>query len=391
MTTRSRFPAILAVAALVAGSGVAATAPAQAVPLAPQSVTQARFLGEHVIPRYLEFQGTTVGGLSGIDRDPRTGRWVMISDDRSERQPARFYTADIDVDGKGVHGVRFTGTRPFLRPDGAVYPPSLAGDGTTVDPEDIRVDPWTGTYWWSQEGNRPKALPTPTDALIQPSIQRAARNGAYAGALPIPAGYAITPQESGPRRNLVLEAITFTAGGALLTSAVESPLIQDGPVPTPESGALSRVTVQTRTGGVLSQYAYPQEPLFATANPVGSFADSGIPEILAHPFDHTRYLVLERGYVTGFGYNVKLFEMDTRGATDVKNTHSLAGRDITPTRKRLIVDFRDLPLPKIDNFEAMAWGPMLPTGERTVLLVSDDNFWHDENTRLVALALRGRF
>ncbi|WP_410578360.1 esterase-like activity of phytase family protein [Amycolatopsis sp. lyj-108] len=48
--------------------------------------------------------------------------------------------------------VRFTGTKPFLRPDGQVYPPSSAGDGTTVDPEDIRVDPWTGKYWWSQEG-----------------------------------------------------------------------------------------------------------------------------------------------------------------------------------------------------------------------------------------------
>lgn len=85
--------------------------------------------------------------------------------------------------------------------------------------------------------------------------------------------------------------------------------------------------------------------------------------------------MLERRYANGFGYNVKLFEVDTRRATDVKDVESLAGTDITPIRKRLVLDFDDLGLPKIDNFEAMAWGPRLPTGERTLLVVSDDNFW----------------
>jgi hypothetical protein len=374
----------LAAAVLFAGAGVA---PAEPVPAAAVEGTEVRFLGEHTIPQNTEFQGTTVGGLSGIDRDPRTGEWVMISDDRSDRQPARFYTARIDVDLTGVHGVALTGTSPFLRPDGQEYPPASAGDGTAVDPEDIRVDPLTGEYWWSQEGNRPSGEPTPTDAVIQPSIQQASRDGAYAGSLPLPANYEITSAERGPRRNLALEAITFAAGGQLLTSAVESPLIQDGPMPTPANGALSRITVHTRDGGVLAQYAYPQEPLFATPDPAGSFADSGIPEILAHPTDPTRYLVLERGYVTGSGYDVKLFEVDTSGASNVRDVDSLAGADVTPVRKRLLVDFRDLPLPRIDNYEGMAWGPRLPTGERTLLVVSDDNFWPGENNRLLALAV----
>jgi hypothetical protein len=381
----SRRVLALAIAGLFAGAGVATAAPAPAVSHAPVEV---RFLGEHVVPQYLEFEGTTVGGLSGLDRDTRTGEWVMICDDRSDRQPARFYTAEIDLDATGVHDVRFTGTKPLLRPDGAVYPPSSAGDGTTVDPEDIRVDPLTGDYWWSQEGNRPRSAPTPTDALIQPSIQRAGQDGSYQGSLPLPQNYEFTAEQFGPRRNLALEAITFSAGGALLTSAMESPLFQDGPVPTPEQGGLSRVTVHTRGGKVLSQYAYPQEPLFAAPVPAGSFADSGIPEILAHPTDPNRYLVLERGYANGFGYNVKLFEVDTRRATDVKDLESLAGADITPLRKRLVLDFDDLSLPQIDNFEAMAWGPRLPTGERTLLVVSDDNFWPGEATRFVALAVR---
>ncbi|GAB3444625.1 esterase-like activity of phytase family protein [Actinophytocola sediminis] len=378
----SRRAASLAVACLLSTLLTPAAAAA-----APALAADVRFLGDHVVAQYQDFEGTTLGGFSGIDRDLRTGEWVLISDDRSDRQAARFYTAEIDLDAEGVHDVRFTATHPFLRPDGEVYPPSSAGDGTTVDPEDIRIDPWTGRYWWSQEGSRPHSTPTPTDQLIQPSIRQAGRDGAFAGQLPLPGNYEITTAEHGPRRNLSLEAITFGLGGTLLTSAVESPLIQDGPLPTPTEGALSRVTVHTRTGGVVAQFAYPQEPLFAAPNPPGSFADSGIPEILAHPVDPTRYLVLERGYSTGFGYNVKLFEMTTIGATDVQHIDSLADADVTPTRKRLLVDFNDLPLPIIDNFEGMAWGPRLPTGERSLLVVSDDNFWTGENNRFVALAI----
>ncbi|WP_433870473.1 esterase-like activity of phytase family protein [Saccharopolyspora sp. CA-218241] len=373
------------ISCVLATSGLAAPAVA-ASPHA--NGDRVRFLGETTVAAGQLFQGTELGGFSGIDRDHRTGEWVLISDDRSDRQPARFYTARIDVDAAGVHDVRFTGTHPFRRPDGAPYPPASAGDGTTVDPEDIRVDPWTGQYWWSQEGNRPQGAPTPTDAVIQPSIQQADRTGAYAGSLPLPENYRITTEPRGPRRNLSLEAITFAAGGALVASAVESPLLQDGPLPSPGSGELSRITVQDRTGHVVAQYAYPQEPLFAAPNPPGSFADSGVPEILAHPTDPTRYLVLERGFATGHGYDVKLFEMSTRGATDVQHVDSLARTDVVPVRKRLLADFARFPLPRMDNFEGMAWGPRLPTGERTLLVVSDDNFWPGENNRFVALAVR---
>src|ERR671933_620017 len=53
------------------------------------------FLGEQRIAADTSFEGTTVGGFSGLDRDRRSGEWVIISDDRSTLQPARFYTADL--------------------------------------------------------------------------------------------------------------------------------------------------------------------------------------------------------------------------------------------------------------------------------------------------------
>jgi hypothetical protein len=42
----------------------------------------------------------------------------------------------------------------------------------------------------------------------------------------------------------------------------------------------------------------------------------------------------------------------------------------------------------IDNVEGLTWGPRLASGERSLLLVSDDNFAAEEFTRFIALALR---
>lgn len=381
-TSRAAVAALTAAAALL--PAVAAAAPASGP--TPGATASVRFLGERTVPYRMDYAGTTVGGLSGIDRDPCTGEYVLISDDRSVLQPARFYTASITVNGGGVRAVRLTGTHPFRRADGATYPP--LNDPRAVDPEELRVDPRTCTYWWAQEGNRPTG-PTSPEPLIQPSVNRTDRSGGYLGTFPLPANYAISMQDHGPRRNQTLEAITFGASGALLTSALEAPLIQDGPVPTLDHGALSRVTVQTRTGRVLAQYAYPMEPVFAAPVPDSPWQpDTGVPAILAFPEDPGRFLVMERSWVDGSGYKIRIFDATIRGATDVRRMDSLAGQSVVPMPKTLLADLDSFPLSGVNNVEGMTWGPRLPTGERTLVLVSDDNFSGQEATQVIALALR---
>lgn len=365
------------------------TAAARSGPAAKSLLgAKARLLGEKIVPYKLAFRGTTVGGLSGIDRNPCTGEYVMISDDRSNLQPARFYTARIGLDGAGVHSVDFTGTHPFLQPDGSPYPPASVGDGKAVDPEEVRVDPRSCRYWWAQEGDRPASSSQP---VIQPSIQFANRLGAYRGQLPLPANYEVTLDDRGPRRNKAVEAFTFGDRDRVVTSAVEGPLFQDGPDPTLEHGALVRVTQQSRDGRVLGQFAYPVERIFAESDPSSPWPpDTGVPSILAFPDDPSRYLVLERSWVAGSGYKIRLYDATTRGATEVQDIDSLAGRQVLPMRKKLVADFHDLSLSTVDNTEGMTWGPALPGGERSLLLVSDDNFADDAVTQLVALGIRTR-
>ncbi|UQS21708.1 esterase-like activity of phytase family protein [Amycolatopsis thermalba] len=350
----------------IAGCLLLTAVPAEAAP------SPVRFLGEQHVPNVLAFDGTTVGGLSSIDYDPRTGQYVFLSDDRSALQPARFYTARFDVTKSGVGPVTFTATHPLRRADGTTYP------AQGVDPEELRADPWTGDYFWSQEGDRTATV------LADPSIRVAQRDGDHVRDLPIPDNERMLP-DSGPRQNLVLEGLTFAAGGTLVVSALEGPLLQDGPVATAEQGALSRITVQTRGGTVLAQYAYPQEPVFAP----GAGGSTGVSSILAaDPLDPSRYLVMERAFVSGVGNKVRIYEIDTHGATNVLHTASLSDAKVKPVRKKLLLDLADHPLSKVDNVEGMTWGPRLPSGERTLVLVSDDNFSANQITQVIAFAVR---
>ncbi|EOD66840.1 esterase-like activity of phytase family protein [Amycolatopsis vancoresmycina] len=365
--------------------GILAAAPASATESHQRPI---RLLGEKIVPLNLQFQDTTVGGLSSIDYDPRTGGYALICDDRSAINPARFYTAQFPVTAHGVGDVTFTGTKPFLRPDGTPYPPLAKNDPSqpqneqTIDPEELRVDPWTGSYYWSQEGERTATT------LIDPSVREARRDGKYVRDLPIPANEKMTPT-AGPRQNLVLEGITFTGFGSLLASEVEGPLLQDGPMPTTTSGALSRITLQSRFGPVLAQFAYPQEPIFASPVPDGAFATTGVSSMLAvDQADPTKFLMMERAFVTGVGNKVRVYEIDTKGATNVLNVPSLAdAKHVKPVKKRFLFDAADLGLSTVDNLEGMTWGPKLPHGERSLILVSDNNFSPTQVTQFVALAV----
>ncbi|MBO2456948.1 esterase-like activity of phytase family protein [Actinomadura violacea] len=393
MISRTFLAAGIAAATLAAGIAPADAAPRERV----------RLLGVRTLPTGLTYQGTTVGGLSGIDRDPRTGRYVLISDDRSQIDPSRFYTARIDVSPSGLGPVEVTGTSPFRRPDGSSYPSMKDWQAhpctstraecdamAPVDPEAVRVDPQERRLWWSQEGDR---IITGAGApvLIDPSIRSARMDGRYDGSLPLPDNEHITAGDKGPRQNRGFEGFTFAASGALVTSILEAPMLQDGPEPSPGKGALARLTVQTRGGRVLGQYAYPVDPLSA---PAGA---NGVSDILAaDPSGSGRYLVLERQVGVGEGQklstDVRIYEADLRGTTDVASVDSLAdAARVRPIRKKLLVDLADTGLGKAGVVEGMTWGPRLRTGERTLILVADDNFGAfgpDLPTQVIALALR---
>jgi len=72
---------------LVALLAAATSMPAQALTL--------DYIGQQIVASGTQVLGTTLGGLSGIDFNAATGNYIAVSDDRSQINPARFYTLDL--------------------------------------------------------------------------------------------------------------------------------------------------------------------------------------------------------------------------------------------------------------------------------------------------------
>lgn len=137
-----------------------------------------------------------------------------------------------------------------------------------------------------------------------------------------------------------------------------------------------------------AQYAYDVDPVH-TAPPGDGLAGNGIVELLA--LSAEQLLVLERSFVAEANpeHSSKLFEVCLGSATDVSQIPSLAHADtVVPAQKRLIADLADL-VPDIDNVEGMTFGPDLPSGKPTLVVVTDNNFAPARQvTQIIAFEIR---
>jgi hypothetical protein len=206
--------------------------------------------------------------------------------------------------------------------------------------------------------------------------------------------FRITAEARGPRDNLVFEGLTLSPDGQSLWVSLEGPLLQDGPMSTMAEGAWSRITrfereADGRFGPLRAQFAYRIDPIPTGHAWTSVHAQTGISEILA--VDAHRFLVLERAFVLGPHWHIRLFEADLEGATDIQAIDSLVdpAASFAPMAKKLVLDF-DTVVGPIDNLEGLCFGPTLPNGHRTLVLVSDDNFSAGQTTQLLAFEIVDR-
>ena len=356
----------LAGSAAALTAGFAADAWCQATP-APRL----RLIGETRLPHKLQFQGTTVGGLSGIDYDPASGTYYLLSDDGGTISPPRFYTARItlatgklaDVDFK----VELTGV-------------TVLQGLSAPDPEAIRWHSPSQSLLWTSEGNAVR--------FVAPALYQTRVDGALLRTYPLPAMFdfgALT----GPRINKTLEGLAIAPDGQTAWLAMEAALRQDGEEPTVTNpGAPCRFTqIDIASGKPMRQIAYVPDAIPNAPSPPNANADNGVVEVLM--LDAHRMLVLERAYMSGLDdrqrNSMRLYAIDTRQASDTLNTAALKPGNYTPAGKTLVANFISFPaLIRLDNTEGMCWGPVLPNGHKTLLFVSDDNFSARQITQFLA-------
>ena len=349
------------------------------------TVVDVEFLGEVVVPTGTEFEGTEIGGLSSITYDAGRGVYYTLSDDQGNRptgDPVRYYTVAIDLTDGTLDGgdVNFVGVTQLFENQKTPFPPG------GVDPEGFTLGR-EGFLFMSSEG------PTFSDPNADLFIRRYNHNGRVTADLPIPDKYIPNGVDWGVRLNLAFESLNLTPNGRSLVTAGEGALFQDGPASTFTNGSLARILVyDARQRTPTNEYVYEVGPW---AEPSAIFGVNGIVELL--PIDDVgTMLVMERSFSVGgvqgggTGNVVVINEVSTSGATDVLGVDALyeSGSPIafTPVSQREVFAFDDLGLP-IDNIEGMTFGPPLPDGRQTLVIVSDNNFGAGQFTQFIALAV----
>ncbi|NER82458.1 MAG: esterase-like activity of phytase family protein [Leptolyngbya sp. SIO1D8] len=335
------------------------------------------------LPQQLFFEETPVGGLSALAYDANRGVFYALSDDRGRLASPRFYTLDIAtdttvLDAPTIRSVQVTDVTFLRDAEGNLY----ASD--RLDPEGMALSPRQSLFI-SSEGVTVTNSPP---ALNEYDLQ----SGTLKTEFRLPARYlpteglddSGTPQ--GIRDNQGLEALTLnptSSTGAFepfrVFTATESALAQDfdeDPA-NPLTNRFLHYLIDPNQSTLISEHAYPLslEPMGAVSN--------GLAELLTLD-QGGHFLALERVYGIR-GFEIKLFQLATGGATDISTLDQLPPLDsIIPIRKQLVLDFATLdpPVEAIDNLEGMTFGAPLPGGAMSLWMISDNNFSEEQTTQI---------
>jgi hypothetical protein len=382
----TRWGLVMALGCSVAIAGCAAGRHHTAsVPAGTGTVSSLELLAEYSVPALTPFDKlveSRFGGISGLTVDRRSGELLGISDDREH--PRLFIFRPLDVNAT-----------PFRVDLHAYMPlPSHPEAPAGMDPEGIAITR-DGRVFISSEGLQ-EVVPR-----VPPAIVEYTRNYAFVRQLDVPAKF--IPPASGPvtrgvRNNAGFESLTLTPDEQRLFTAAESALAQDGPEATVDSGALARIleyVVSGDTYAPVREFAYPIDPLGPLDFTPG-FSVIGLVELLA--LSDTEFLAMERGFAQEQGgtrtvNRIRIFRMSIDGATDISSFDSIRDRRVDPARKTLVLDLSTAEgmspeLAPLDNFEGMVFGPALPDGSRSLIIVSDDNFNPTQRTWFLLFRVR---
>lgn len=316
--------------------------------------------------------------LSGLAR-LRDSTYAAVSD---QHACLHFLVIDVDLETGAVRHARF-GDPLVLRDS---LGGSLEGRRELSDREGLVVDTAKDRVWIAHErvGDPPGTPAVCEHRLSDGRLVRAAdprRDGALAVFLE-------------NRTNLAFESLTRTPDGRAFWTANEEALSVDGPTATEARGTTVRLLALDAELRAIAQLAYETDPHTGPIRIPPALADrsfSGVSDLLAVD---GALLVLERmfaGDANGLAQNrIRIYQVDPRGATDVSRgapARGLAGRAYTPVGKILLAEMT-FPLSN-SNFEGMALGPRLADGDRSVLLIADNNAGTDQALYALRLTRAG--
>lgn len=325
-----------------------------------ESKIQLNFLDEYVVEDSLKYKNTIIGGLSGVDY--ANGYYYFVVDD--SRDP-RFVKSKIKFNKDTISSIDFVDVVSLNDSTETFYKNNF------LDLESIFVDEETQEVNFVSEGS-----------IIEgksPSVFTTNSLGKLVYNYTIPS-YFIPNKIAKLKHNGAFEGSSKSSNNKGFWVAMESPLIVDGDEPTfKKTASPIRITYFDNTSKkATKQFAYLLEQI--TKSSKGKVNLNGLTAILEYKDNH--FFIIERTYQSGYGAHgniIRIFEatVETK-TTNILNVASLKEAEYTPLKKRLLFNFEDVKNQLtdgiIDNIEGITFGPTLANGNKSLLVVSDDNF-----------------
>lgn len=322
---------------------------------------QLKFLDEYIIPKDLEVDGHLVGGLSDLDFDGTY--FYTISD--IPKNPI-IYKFLMTIDNNQINSIDFVkATRIQNQTD--------TTKNLIFDMEGINFNAQKNNYTVSSEGsikNKKNPFVADIDTL-----------GNVLSFYEIP-HYFASSNDKGLRNNGVFEGLSRSTDGLGFWTATELPMINDGPNPRLfKTKSPVRFTYYNSTSRQPeSQFAYTLGRIRKA--PLLPFSMNGLSGILEVSQD--QFLVIERAFSAGHknrGNRILIYSANSKNSTntlEIETLKSKINKTVIPAEKKLVFDFnsvrKNLKKGFVDNIEGISWGPKLKNGNRSLLLISDNNF-----------------
>ncbi len=315
------------------------------------------YLDDFVVAADLQIDNTLFGGISGIDY--HNGMYNLLCDQPSN---PRFYEAKISLINRSIDTIIIS---KVIKLDKLA---SFFRDNR-LDLEAIRYDEQNAEFVISSEGS----IRNDKD----PSVFTISEKGDFVSNFDIPDYFKAAQNRS--RNNRVFEGLTQNIKKTGFWVAMEHPLKKDGPKPKlfPTKSPVRITNFDSKTKQATKQFAYELDGV--SRIPLLYLAVNGLTEILEYA--PNKFLILERAFSAGYGSHgntIKIFEVDASSATNTLEIENLRKEDYIPAEKKLIFDFKSvknhLTNKIIENIEGMTFGPILPNGKQSLILVADNNF-----------------
>jgi len=314
---------------------------------------QLKFLDEYILPENSIVDGTAVGGLSGIDY--HDGTYYLVCDDAGN---PRYYEAKIKINNVNISKVDI---QKVIQLNDTIH---------FLDLEAIRYNAMYNQVFLTSEGH----IKRQSDPLFF-SVNT---TGEIENIYEIPHAFKANSIQK-PRHNGTLEGLSSSIDGKGYWIAMELPLEVDGPEPklTRTKSPVRITFIDTKTEKPVKQFSYLLDAI--TKQPKGNFAVNGLTEILE--YDSNKFFIIERSYSSGLGDQgnvIKIFNVDATEATNILKLNTLKDTNYVSAKKEIIFDFENvrhlLTDNSVDNIEGISFGPILTNGNKSLILISDNNF-----------------